>query len=297
MNLKTKRSFAVIFLLIFCSALMPVTASASDSTTVPVSKNVNGKVTTSEDENAEVFSGINDGENLELEFPIHPSAENFINDYIEKNKPLFEKIRLNYNNRLDQIDDIFEKKELPLELKYLAIVESKLKTNAVSKAGAAGMWQFMPSTARTLGLKVSGDVDERKNSWKSSVAAARYLKNLYKMFDDWLLAIAAYNSGPGHVLKAIKRSGSRDFWELQYYLPKETRVHVKKFIATHYYFEGDGSAVTLTRDEYETYLSSLEEEAIHEEENSPGLPETPVTHKNIIAVVRENNHLLFTEKK
>ena len=107
----------------------------------------------------------------------------------------------------------------------------------------------MPVTARLLGLKVTRKRDERTNYIKSTNAAALYLTDLYDQFGDWLLVIAAYNCGPGNVLKAIARSGSRNFWDLQYFLPAESRNHVKKFIGTHYIFEGQGGLTTLTKKE------------------------------------------------
>ena len=155
------------------------------------------------------------------------------------------------------IDEIFGRYNLPLELKYLAVVESNLKTNAVSKVGAKGMWQLMPTTAREIGLKVNGKHDERLQFYKSTVVAAKYLKDLHAAFNDWLLVIAAYNSGPGTILNAIKKSGSKNFWALQRYLPNESRSHVKRFIATHYYFEGKGSWVTMTKAESVQYTKAL----------------------------------------
>jgi membrane-bound lytic murein transglycosylase D len=104
-----------------------------------------------------------------------------------------------------------------------------------------------------MGLKVNGNYDERTSTYKSTAAAAKYLKMLDKMFGDWLLVIAAYNSGPGPVLKAIKRSGSRNFWRLQHLLPLETRNHVKRFIAVHYYFEGGAGVTTQTKAELEQH--------------------------------------------
>jgi len=127
----------------------------------------------------------------------------------------------------------------------------------VSRVGAVGPWQLMASTARDLSLKVKDKYDERKNYYKSTVAAAKYLRDLYRQFGDWPLVIAAYNSGPGKVLTAIKKSGSRNFWVLQNYLPAETRGHVKRFIATHYYFEGYGSITTLTKSEVTAYKKSV----------------------------------------
>ena len=99
--------------------------------------------------------------------------------------------------------------------------------------------------------------DERTHFYKSTVAAAKYLRDLHRLFDDWLLVIAAYNCGPGPVYKAIKKSGSRNFWKLQHFLPAETRDHVKKFISTHYYYEGKGSIATLTKAEAETHRKKM----------------------------------------
>jgi len=147
------------------------------------------------------------------------------------------------------IDSVLGRYGLPLQLKYLAVIESELKSSALSCVGALGPWQLMPETAHDLGLKVSHQTDERTNYYKSTRAAALYLKDLYAQFGDWLLVLAAYNGGPGKVLSAIRKSGSRNFWALQYYLPAESRQHVKRFIATHYYFEGQGSVTTLTKAE------------------------------------------------
>jgi membrane-bound lytic murein transglycosylase D len=155
------------------------------------------------------------------------------------------------------MDSVFTLYHLPTELKYLAVIESELKATAVSHVGAVGPWQLMASTARDLSLKVKGKYDERKNYNKSTVAAAKYLRDLYNQFGDWLLVIASYNSGPGKVLTAIKKSGSHNFWVLQNYLPAETRGHVKRFIATHYYFEGYGSITTLTKTEVMSYKRSV----------------------------------------
>jgi membrane-bound lytic murein transglycosylase D len=156
------------------------------------------------------------------------------------------------------IDSVFNVYELPVELKYLSVIESELKASAKSRVGARGPWQLMPGTARILGLKVNRHTDERTNYYKSTKAAARYLRDLYAQFDDWLLVLAAYNGGPEPVLRAIRKSHSRNFWTLQKYLPKESREHVKKFIATHYYFEGHGSETTLTRSERQEYLKAVD---------------------------------------
>lgn len=128
-----------------------------------------------------------------------------------------------------------EKYQLPLELKYLPVVESALNPNAVSKAGATGLWQFMSGTGKMYGLQVTTLLDERRDPIKSSDAAALYLRDLYQIFGDWHLAIAAYNCGPGNVNKAIKRAGGKkNYWEIYNYLPRETRGYVPLFIAANY---------------------------------------------------------------
>lgn len=135
-------------------------------------------------------------------------------------------------------EQALEEKGLPLELKYLPVVESGLDPNAVSKHGATGLWQFMLGTAKGLGMEVNSLVDERRDPYVASERAASYLKDLYAMYGDWSLAIAAYNCGPGTVNKAIRRAGgeakNHDFWSIYNYLPAETRGYVPMFIATNY---------------------------------------------------------------
>jgi len=123
---------------------------------------------------------------------------------------------------------------LPEEIKHLAIIESSLKVEAVSKTGAVGLWQFMKETAKIQGLTVNNTIDERKDPYLSTKAAYKYLSKLHSDFGDWTLALAAYNCGPGNVRKAIRRSQSKDFWKLEAYLPKETRRYIPKFIAATY---------------------------------------------------------------
>ena len=180
---------------------------------------------------------------------LNPRAISFVQDYMEKNREDLAEMKSWGKPYFNLIDGVLTQYGLPTELKYLAVIESNLKPTSVSWAGAVGPWQLMPATARILGLKVSRKYDERKNYYKSTRAAARYLKDLYAELGDWLLVIAAYNGGTGNVYSAMRRSHSNDFWALQYYLPAESRNHVKKFIATHYIFEGQGGVTTLTRDE------------------------------------------------
>jgi membrane-bound lytic murein transglycosylase D len=189
---------------------------------------------------------------------LNASVKTYVAQYMKSNEESLEKVKKGSDRYFRIIESIFRKHDLPVELKYLAVIESRLKTTAVSHAGAVGPWQFMSSTARALGLKVTSRYDERKNFYKSTGAAARYLKDLYAAYGDWLLVIAAYNAGPGKVDYAIKRSGSRNFYRLQHFLPAETRHHVKRFIGTHYYFEGQGSEVTLTKTEAAEYRKVLD---------------------------------------
>ncbi len=168
---------------------------------------------------------------------VNPYAENYMQDYLKAHQNYLLNLRKTGKPYFNFIDGILVQYGLPKELKYLAVIESDLKSNALSVAGARGPWQFMDYTAKQYGLKVNSNEDDRIDYFKSTNAAAKYLLYLYKDLKDWLLVIAAYNGGPGRVYTAIKKSGSRNFWELQYYLPEESRNHVKKFIATHYIME------------------------------------------------------------
>lgn len=168
---------------------------------------------------------------------VNPYAENYMEDYLRSHTKFLQNLKQSSTFYFNFIDDILSQYGLPKELKYLAVIESNLKSNALSSAGARGPWQFMSYTARDYGLQVNQWVDDRTDYFKSTHAAAKYLLSLYKDLNDWLLVIAAYNGGPGRVYSAIKKSGSRNFWDLQYYLPEESRKHVKKFIATHYIME------------------------------------------------------------
>ena len=168
---------------------------------------------------------------------VNPYAETYMQDYLQAHGSSLQKMKGTSQMYFNLIDNILSQYGLPRELKYLAVIESDLKSQALSWKGARGPWQFMPYTAKGYGLLVTGYVDERTDYYKSTNAAARYLLSLYKDLKDWLLVIAAYNGGPGRVYSAIRKSGSRNFWSLQYYLPTESRNHVKKFIATHYIME------------------------------------------------------------
>lgn len=176
---------------------------------------------------------------------LHPMSVAFVQAYQQKNEKKLEKIKEKYATQFDLIDNILLKYELPTNLKYLAVIESELSNSAISHKGAVGPWQFMASTGRLMGLTINRHRDDRKNLVKSTHAAAKYLKDLYSHFNDWQLVIAAYNGGASRVDYAIKKSHSTDFWKLQYYLPAESRMHVKKFIATQYVLEATDKLVPL----------------------------------------------------
>ncbi len=225
---------------------------------------------------------------------LQSSVQQFVVEYLDEHGEMLQKIKQSNSARFKTIQTILVKRGIPAELMYLAVVESKLKNSATSGAGAAGIWQLMPVTARILGLKVTGKTDERRYTHQSTEAAAKYLNELYRQFDDWLLVVAAYNCGAGNVQKAIKKSGSREFWKLQRYLPGETRAHVKRFIATHFYYEEKGSLVTLTKTERNNYLASLNESETLETENKQGNTPAPLNnHFNWIVILHEEGELIL----
>ena len=188
-----------------------------------------------------LFSKYSYNATLPYSSQVNPFAENYMQDYLRVHSGNLIKMKSWGVPYFNLIDRIFAQYGLPRELKYLAVIESNLNTGATSWAGAGGPWQFMPYTARDYGLIVNNGYDERRDYIKSTHAAARYLLTLYRQMHDWLLVIAAYNGGPGRVYDAMKRSGSKNFWSLQYYLPEESRNHVKKFIATHYIMENSSN--------------------------------------------------------
>ena len=192
-----------------------------------------------------LFAQYNYNPALPYSVQVNPNAESYMQDYLKQHSNNLIKMKGWGQPYFNLIESILAQYGLPRELKYIAVIESNLSTAATSQVGAGGPWQFMPYTAREYGLVVNGYYDERRDYTKSTHAAARYLLTLYKqMRGDWLLAMAAYNGGPGRVYNAIKKSGSRNFWSLQYYLPAESRTYVKRFIATHYIMEGTGGVTT-----------------------------------------------------
>ena len=187
-----------------------------------------------------------------IEMPYNDVVRSYINMYTGKRRGLVEQMLGLSIYYMPFFEQALEKEGMPLELKYLPVIESALNPDAVSPAGAAGLWQFMIGTAKDMGLTVNSLVDERRDPIRSSEAAARYLKQLYKAYGDWSLAIASYNCGPGSVNRALRRAGGgkKDFWDIYYYLPSETRGYVPAFIAANYvmnYYEDHNIGKALSK--------------------------------------------------
>ena len=170
-----------------------------------------------------------------VELSYNKIVRNYIKMYTEKKRGSVEVMLGLADYYFPIFDDIFDYYDIPNEMKYMAIIESALNPRAYSRARAVGLWQFMYGTGRIYGLEINSLVDERRDPIKSTHAAARFVKDLYNIYGDWILVIAAYNCGPGNVNKAIRRSGGkRNYWDIYYYLPRETRGHVPAFIAATY---------------------------------------------------------------
>ncbi len=165
----------------------------------------------------------------------NPEVKRYIDVYALKRREQVSRMLGLSEYYFPMFEEALDRWGLPLELKYLAIVESALNPMARSRVGATGLWQFMYATGKMQGLTVTSYIDERSDPMKSTEAACKYLNTLYNIFGDWNLALAAYNSGPGNVNKAIRRSGGkRDYWEIRPYLPRETAGYVPAFIAVNY---------------------------------------------------------------
>ncbi|WP_308273536.1 lytic transglycosylase domain-containing protein [Prevotella sp.] len=170
-----------------------------------------------------------------IELPYNDVVQKFIDRYSGRLRRSVSIMLGAQNFYMPTFEEALESYGLPLELKYLPVIESALNPNAVSHVGATGLWQFMLTTGKQYGLEINSLVDERRDPVRASYAAAHYLRDLYKIFGDWNLVIAAYNCGPENINKAIHRSnGATDYWQIYPYLPKETRGYVPAFIAANY---------------------------------------------------------------
>lgn len=174
---------------------------------------------------------------IENEVPLNfnNNVKSFIDYFTIRNREYTKGVIERRERFFPIFEEILAENGMPDELKYLSIVESGLRANAISRVGAGGLWQFMPSTGKMYRLSQSWYIDERMNPRKATEAACKYLRELYNMFDDWELALAAYNTGPGNVRRAIRRSGyKKHFWEIYRYLPRETRSYLPQFVAIAY---------------------------------------------------------------
>lgn len=173
--------------------------------------------------------------NSPVSLELNEHVKNFIKLYAFKRREQVSRMLGLTHLYYPMIEKYLDQNDIPLELKHLAVIESALNPNAVSKAGATGMWQLMYNTGKIYGIEITSYIDERRDPEKSTIAAIGFLKDLYRIYNDWLLVIAAYNCGPGNVNKAIRRSGGKTtFWEIERYLPRETRGYVPAFIAANY---------------------------------------------------------------
>ena len=170
-----------------------------------------------------------------LDLSYNRVVKGYIDMYTKKRRDLVQVMLGLSEHYFPIFDDIFDYYDIPNEMKYMSIIESALNPRAYSRARAVGLWQFMYGTGRIYGLEINSLVDERLDPIKSTHASARFVKDLYEIYNDWILVIAAYNCGPGNVNKAIRRSGGKtNYWDIYYYLPRETRGHVPAFIAATY---------------------------------------------------------------
>ena len=168
----------------------------------------------------------------------NPGLENIIKSFLKNRKKSFERLMAVSEYYFPMFEEALARQNVPLEIKYLAVVESALNPKAVSRVGATGLWQFMYQTGKQYNLNIDSYVDERSDPLKASEAAAQYMTNMYRIFGDWDLVLASYNSGPGNVAKAIRRSGGQqNYWNIRKNLPKETQGYVPAFLATMYIYE------------------------------------------------------------
>lgn len=182
------------------------------------------------------LEAMNDKSPFNIQY--NQGLENIIKSFLKNRKKSFERLMSISEYYFPMFEETFAKQNIPLEIKYLAIVESALNPKAISRVGATGLWQFMYHTGKQYNLKIDSYIDERSDPLKATAAAAQYMSNMFSIFGDWELVLASYNSGPGNVSKAIRRSGGQqNFWSIKQHLPKETQGYVPAFLATMYLYE------------------------------------------------------------
>lgn len=227
----------------------------------------------------ERFNFLTNSIGTSIPFKFDATVKTQINYMLNPNSSFLYKACLRKDIYFRVFEEVLDRKGMPQEIKYLSIVESLLSPNAVSWCGATGLWQFMPATGRMMDLQIDGTIDERKDIYKSTEKACDYLQSMHDKFGDWLLALAAYNGGPGNVGKAITRSGGKKtFWEIKPYLPKETQNYVPKFLATAFIM---------------TFAPPIDEASNHLSANEMLVPVRmccPIDMKYISAVVNINEY-------
>ena len=205
---------------------------------------VNKNASRSEQDNNALSYG-----NFKVSEQLYGAYASYIIEYVKNYNtnfgPRMSRIKAANKGYFTMIDNTMRKNGIPKEMHSLAVIESALNPNATSPVGAVGPWQFMPATGQMLGLQVSETLDERRDFYKSTQAAAKFTKRLYSMFHDWLLVIAAYNCGPAPVLRHLNKTGGRSFWDIKQFLPKETQNHVMAFIATSIYYDKNSKVLDL----------------------------------------------------
>lgn len=234
MRLNISKHFSMLVLLMLITTFL--TAYTND----------NGAISKKNDPVGSRLNNTEPGLNISAQFELNPAVVPFVNNYLSKESDDLERMKQWGKPYFAIYEKILAANNLPIQLKYLSVIESSLNANCSSGKGALGPWQLMPDEAKRFGLKMGKDNDERTSFSKSTGVAAKILKELYDDFGDWLLVIAAYNAGESRVRQALKKAGSDNFWDIQKYLPEETRNHVKRYIAIHYFFEGSGGWTTLT---------------------------------------------------
>lgn len=224
----------------------------------------------------------------DIKVPLNPQSVSFVNAYIKREKTDLTKMKDWAKPYFALYDKILTENGIPVQMKYLSVIESSLKPGLVSWAGAKGPWQLMPDEAKRYGLLGKNGSDARTDFARSTVAASKLMNELYDEFGNWLLVVAAYNAGEGRVKSAIKKAGSEDFWDIQYYLPTETRNHVKKFIATQYFFEGSGGYTTMTVSEINNFIKKQEQMNPAMQSYQEGIVSIPVEGKYLAPIIAKN---------
>jgi membrane-bound lytic murein transglycosylase D len=226
---------------------------------------------------------------LKQVFKMNPQVTPFYKEYSRKEAEEYGDMKVWGKPYFDLLDRVLAENNLPLQLKYLCVIESNLKAATVSHSGATGPWQLMRDEGRMYGLVMTKGNDERKDFEKSTYVAAGLFKSLYNQYGDWLLAIAAYNCGTGAMRRAIAHAGSKNYWVVQKYLTEQARNYIKKYISTYYIFEGCGGWTTVTNDEAVVCSATMAKIA----EQSAGLDSTTANNTTTVEISGKYNSAIM----